>query len=106
MQNGKVRTEKLATGATGATRSPPAPRAPGVGRLIWDFWKAYAEKIAFYQTTVILGAIYVVVVGPIWAIGRLSGHQFLPLLPKAAPSFWHPAHMGRVAAIDELKKQG
>jgi hypothetical protein len=73
---------------------------------VWDFWKAYAEKIAFYQTTVILSVIYAVVVGPISLIGRLARHQFLPERPPNAGSFWHAAHMGRIAGIEELKKQG
>ncbi len=75
-------------------------------RIIGRFWQAYAEKIAFYQTTVILTAIYVIVVGPIWAIGRLTGHQFLPSLPHTAPSFWRPAQMGRISSPAELRKQG
>lgn len=77
-----------------------------MGRIILNFWQAYAEKIAFYQTGVILTVIYVVIVGPIWLMSRLIGHQFLPILPKGAPSFWRPAHMGRIASIDELRKQG
>ncbi len=75
-------------------------------RIIGRFWQAYAEKIAFYQTLVILSVIYVVVVGPIWLVGRLTGHQFLPSLPAGAATFWRPAHMGRISNPDELRKQG
>ncbi|MGI8587135.1 MAG: SxtJ family membrane protein [Chloroflexia bacterium] len=74
--------------------------------LVWDFWKAYGEKIAFYQTTVILLVIYTVIVGPIALIGRLTGHHFLPQLPASAATLWHPTSMGRAADLAELKKQG
>jgi len=102
MQNGRVEASDLP--------ARPAPVLAASGRrvlaVIWEFWKAYAEKIAHYQTLVILSLIYVLVVGPIAAIGRLTGHRFLPLDPPAARTFWHPAHMGRIANIAELKKQG
>jgi len=75
-------------------------------RVIWDYWVAYGEKIAYYQTTVILSLIYLIIVGPIGLIGRLTGHQFLPQFARTAPTLWHPAHMGRIASIDELKQQG
>lgn len=103
MQNGRVSAHDLqATKA--ATPAASGPRQALA--LIWEFWKAYAERIAFFQTSVILTIIYVIVAGPIAAIGRLTGHHFLPMSPRNAPTFWHPAHMGRITGIDELKKQG
>ena len=73
MQNGRVKA-----GAIGDRPAGGGPRA--ALSLIWDFWKAYAEKIAFYQTTVILTVIYAVVVGPISLIGRLER----PSVPAAS----------------------
>src|SRR4051794_31496191 len=102
MQNGKVGTSDLGSLAA----LPAAAPAPGLGRTIWEFWKAYAERVALYQTLVILTLIYLVIVGPIAAIGRLTGHQFLPLRAPTPATFWHPAHMGQLASLDELKKQG
>ena len=103
MQNGRVRSPELAPVAA----AHPARRGmPPALRLVWEFWKAYAEKIAFYQTAVILTAIYGVVVGPIWLFGRITGHRFLPGHARTAASFWYPAQMGRFAGLDELKKQG
>jgi hypothetical protein len=102
MQNGKVGNQELA-----ALGTPPAPVKPsGIGRTIWEFWKAYAERVALYQTLVILSVIYILIVGPIAAIGRLTGHQFLPLRVTNPTTLWQPAHMGRIASLDELKKQG
>jgi hypothetical protein len=103
MQNGRVSAHDLQ-----ATKAA-TPAASGLRQalaLIWEFWKAYAERIAFFQTNVILTIIYVIVAGPISAIGRLTGHHFLPMSPRNAPTFWQPAHMGRITGIDELKKQG
>jgi len=74
-------------------------------RVIWDFWKAYAEKIGHYQTLAVLAIIYCIVVGPIWLVGRITGHRFLPQFAAKAPTFWHPASMGR-ASLDEMKRQG
>jgi hypothetical protein len=72
---------------------------------MWDFWKAYAEKIGHYQTAAILALIYYLVVGPIWLVGRVTAHRFLPLVPKKATSFWHEASMGR-EGVEEMRKQG
>jgi hypothetical protein len=74
-------------------------------RVVWEFWKAYAEKIGHYQTAAILTVIYYVVVGPIWLVGRVTGHNFLPLFPAKSSSFWHEASMGR-EPVEEMKKQG
>jgi hypothetical protein len=76
-----------------------------VVRLVWDFWKAYAEKIGHYQTAAILTLIYWLVVGPIWLVGRVTGHHFLPSNTSKALTFWRPAAMGRGSA-DDIKKQG
>lgn len=76
-----------------------------MARLVWDFWKAYAEKIGHYQTAAILTLIYWLVVGPIWLVGRLTGHSFFPSHQAKARSFWNAASMGR-ETVDELEKQG
>ncbi len=90
-----------------------------MARIAWDFWKAYAEKIGHYQTLVILAAIYCLVVGPIWLVGRVTGHRFLPSNTAKASgmrgtrttahsgpvTFWRAAAMG-LARLDDMKKQG
>ncbi len=81
----------------------------GSGRslgVVWEFWKAYAEKIAFYQTTALLSAIYLLVVGPISLVGRVVSHHFLPMRPKRARTFWHGVLMGSATDLSELRKQG
>jgi Saxitoxin biosynthesis operon protein SxtJ len=74
-------------------------------RVVWHFWKAYAEKIGHYQTAAILSFVYALIVGPIWLVGRLTGHRFIPTFPARAPSFWYKASMGH-ASLDEMAKQG
>ena len=77
----------------------------GALALAWDFWKAYAEKIGHYQTAAILTIVYGLVVGPIWLVGRATGHRFLPLFSRKAPTFWHHTSMGR-SSLADLKRQG
>lgn len=78
----------------------------GALNAAWDFWKAYAEKVGHYQTTIILTLIYWLVVGPIWAVGRLTRHHFLPTRPHTSTTFWRQTQMGNAASGDDLKKQG
>ena len=77
----------------------------GPFELIWQFWKDYAEKIAHYQTAVLLSLIYYLVAGPTALLARLTGHRFLPQLPKSAPTFWHETDMGRPADPQQYLKQ-
>jgi hypothetical protein len=91
------------------TQSQRQSSATGVSEaasVTWQFWKAYAEKVGAYQAKVVLTAIYLLVVGPTWAIGRITRHHFLPAQPRSAATFWREARMGLDSAPESLKKQG
>lgn len=75
-------------------------------RLVWIFWKAYAEKVGFYETLVVLTAIYGLVVAPISLLARLFRHRFLPVRPRDATTFWYETRMGTATALKDLSKQG
>jgi hypothetical protein len=83
---------------------------PGKGRqggwaFLWQFWKDYAERIAHFQTAVLLAIIYLLIAGPTALLARLVGHRFLPQLPRGADTFWHEAIMGRSTESAEYRRQ-
>jgi hypothetical protein len=75
-------------------------------RLVWAFWKAYVENVGFYETLVVLTAIYALVVAPISLLARLFRHRFLPVRPRDAATFWYETRMGTATALKDLGKQG
>ena len=82
-------------------------RPPRLGpfEVVWQFWKDYAEKIAHYQTAVLLTAIYYGIAGPTALLARLVGHRFLPQKPSNADTFWYPTEMGRFKDPQEYLRQ-
>jgi hypothetical protein len=80
--------------------TPAAAKRSRLGpfAVLWQFWKDYAEKIAHYQTAVLLTIIYYLIAGPTALLARLVGHRFLPQLPGSAPTLWYDTEMGTSAA--------
>lgn len=94
------------TGPSVALARPAKKRSRlGPFEVVWQFWKDYAEKIAHYQTAVLLAAIYYLIAGPTALLARLTGHRFLPERPPAAPTFWYDSDMGRPADPGQYLKQ-
>jgi hypothetical protein len=56
-------------------------------RLTWRRWKAAAYQIGHVQTMILLSIVYLIAVGPIAVIGRLSGNDFLGLR-RSERSYW------------------
>jgi hypothetical protein len=81
----------------------PHPTGP---RLLLDFWKAYGEKVAYYETLVVLTAVYTFVVAPISLLARLFHHRFLPSNRRGPATLWHDTQMGTASPLDNLGKQG
>lgn len=77
----------------------------GPFEIVWQFWKDYAEKIAHYQTALLLSIIYFLIAGPTALLARLTGHRFLPDRPQSATSFWYDTDMGRPADPQQYLKQ-
>jgi len=73
--------------------------------FLWQFWKDYAERIAHYQTALLLAIIYVFIAGPTALLARLVGHRFLPNLPTGATTLWHDAVMGRSSTPADYRRQ-
>jgi hypothetical protein len=83
----------------------PGKRRQGGWAFLWQFWKDYAERIAHYQTAVLLAIIYLFIAGPTALLARLVGHRFLPQLPDNADTFWHEAIMGSSTEPAEYRRQ-
>src|SRR5919202_7038996 len=55
------------------------PPQPGLGRVIWDAWRAYTHRAGGYQAQVLLSAVYYLVLGPSVLVARLFGTRLLDL---------------------------
>jgi hypothetical protein len=61
---------------------------PGIGRVIWDAWKAYTHRAGGYQAQVLLSLVYFVVLGPSVLVTRLFGTRLLDLDRAQRESYW------------------
>ena len=84
--NGHVVDELPATNGT-AHRQPPT-QEPGLPRVLWDAWKAYAHRAGGYQAQVLLTIVYYLVLGPSAFVARLGGNTLMDLSTKPRPSYW------------------
>ncbi len=46
---------------------------------IVEVWKAYAHRAATYQTHVLLTLVYLVILGPVGVLGRLTGANLMDM---------------------------
>jgi len=60
----------------------------GLGRLLWDAWKAYASRAGRYQAQVLLSVIYYTLLGPSVLIAALLGTRQLDLDTRPRSSYW------------------
>lgn len=61
---------------------------PGIGRVIWDAWKAYTHRAGGYQAQVLLSVVYYLVLGPSVLVARLFGTRLLDLDRGQRSSYW------------------
>lgn len=61
---------------------------PSYPRVLWDAWKAYAERAAGYQSAALLSLIYFLVLGPAVLIARATGKAFLDLDRRPRTTYW------------------
>lgn len=78
----------------------PAPESSlPIHKLLWEAWSGYAKRAGGYEAAFLFSIVYVVVLGPTWAISRLTRHPFLDLDPKAPPR-WHERASARSSLAD------
>jgi hypothetical protein len=65
-----------------------SPPQPGLGRVIWDAWRAYTHRAGGYQAQVLLSAVYYLVLGPSVLVARLFGTRLLDLDRDQRASYW------------------
>lgn len=61
-----------------------------VAREGWRLWLAFAGRVAFWQTSLLLVLIYFIVVGPVFLLASLAGKRFLNGSPRGPESYWIP----------------
>ena len=72
-------------------------------RTIWEGWKDVAHRIGEIRARVIVGLLYLVVVGPVALLRRLGAD---PLTRRDAhcSTCWVP-RPGRAAGLDDARRQ-
>lgn len=78
---------------------PAEPRAPSLWRRLWEGWKVVAHRIGTFQAKVILGILYLVVLGPVAIVRRLVADP-LCLRPVHQPTYW----IRRASTDDTLER--
>ncbi len=54
----------------------------------WQLWLAFAGRVAFWQTTLLLLLIYFLTVGPVFLLATLAGKRFLNESVRGPESYW------------------
>jgi hypothetical protein len=72
--------------------------------LLWQAWKAYAHRAGGYQTRALLGAVYLVVLGPAALVGRLFSARLLDLSHVPGKGTWL-TRGPQEATLDALRRQ-
>ena len=70
--------------------------------LLWEAWKAYAHRAGSYQTRVLLGIVYLVVLGPAAFVARAVGPRLLDGRPGG--STWL-ARGQQDRSLDAMRRQ-
>ena len=51
--------------------------------LLWEAWKAYAQRATGYQSRALLTIVYLLVLGPGAGMARLAGNRLLDVDPAS-----------------------
>ena len=51
--------------------------------LLWEAWKAYAQRATGYQSRALLTLVYLLVLGPAAGMARLAGNRLLDVDPAS-----------------------
>ena len=76
----------------------PSPHA-SVWRRLWAAWKRLAHAIGTVQAKLILSLLYLLIVGPVALVRRLTADP-LGLRPRPRPTYW----VGRAAGDATLAR--
>ena len=72
-------------------------------RRLWKGWRVIAQKIGDFQARLILGLLYLLLVGPIALLRRLAVDP-LGTRPTPGPSYWRSRPPGN-ATLDAARRQ-
>ncbi|MBI2963467.1 MAG: hypothetical protein HYY35_06915 [Deltaproteobacteria bacterium] len=72
-------------------------------RAAWQAWKRIAQRIAHFQSQVLFGLLYFVVVAP-FAIGLKLFSDPLRIKHKSAPSWWRE-HPRQTLTLEDAHRQ-
>ncbi|HZQ90429.1 MAG TPA: hypothetical protein VFA60_01395 [Terriglobales bacterium] len=72
-------------------------------RQFWNHWLDFSRDVAAFQGRLWLSVVYVVVLGPIALLARISGN---PLLPKFRGASFTHERKPPDATLDDARRQG
>lgn len=72
-------------------------------RTAWQAWKRIAQKIAHFQSLVLFGLLYFLLVAP-FAIGLKVFSDPLRIKQKSAPSWWRE-HPRQTLTLEDAHRQ-
>jgi hypothetical protein len=71
---------------------------------MWAAWRAYAHRVATYQTQALLNAAYFLVFGPSALCARVLGARLIDLDKHPRASYW-VQRKPENATLDDLERQ-
>jgi len=71
---------------------------------LWEHWKSFARAMGEFQSRILLGFFYFVVITP-FGLGVRAFSDPLSLRRQARPSNWISRRESTLANLDEAKKQ-
>ena len=75
-----------------------------IWKRLRDGWMAFAHVLGRAQTAILLTLIYLLTVGPISLLSRLTGQDLLRLRRSGKDSYWAPLER-TTKTLDEARKQ-
>lgn len=75
-----------------------------MGKQIWVFWKKFARRVAFIQTTIILTLFYFLMIGIFAIVIKLLRKDLLDKRWKQNKSFWKDKEK-MLATLEAARRQ-
>ncbi len=67
-----------------------------------NFWIKIGEILGNIIGPILLGIIYLIIIGPIWLISKIARKDFLAERMKS-DSYWNNAHKENIDTLEELQ---
>ena len=72
--------------------------------LFWEAWKVVAHRAGGYQSRVVLGVVYLLVLGPAAVVARLGGNRLMDMDSRPGAGSWQ-VRGPQDATVEALRRQ-